>query len=323
MCVQGDLSAPGLIGEVLDRDTASVFHLAAVVSGGAEADFDLGYRVNLDGTRRLLEACRQLAQPARLVFASSVAAFGGDLPDGARRFDHAQSADLLRRAEGDRRVSRHRLHAARVSRRPLAAAADDRGARGQAQPRGVLVRERHHPRAAERRGRQCPVAGGTGVWLLSPRKVVDAFIHAHDLPSSAWGTSRVVNLPGITVTVTRRGRGAARIAGDSGRRAGAVQAGRAHRPDRAEVAGAVPDAARHRARVCRRPGYRDRDPRLHRGRGDPRPATELQPGERTSEICHQALVVRTFVPLSHGLLGKFFTITRSASSLRSFMPSGS
>ena len=50
VCVQGDLSAPGLIGEVLDHDTASVFHLAAVVSAGAEADFDLGYRVNLDGS---------------------------------------------------------------------------------------------------------------------------------------------------------------------------------------------------------------------------------------------------------------------------------
>ena len=58
-----------------------MFHLAAVVSGGAEADFDLGYRVNLDGMRLVLERCRRLARPPRVVFASSVAAFGGELPE--------------------------------------------------------------------------------------------------------------------------------------------------------------------------------------------------------------------------------------------------
>ena len=61
----------------MDADTHSVFHLAAVVSAGAEADFDLGYRVNLDGTRYLLEACRKLKSLPRLVFASSLAVFGG------------------------------------------------------------------------------------------------------------------------------------------------------------------------------------------------------------------------------------------------------
>src|SRR5204862_193118 len=60
--------------------TDSVFHPAAVVSGAAEAVFDLGMRVNLDGTRVLLEACRRLPKPARLVFTSSVAVFGGRLP---------------------------------------------------------------------------------------------------------------------------------------------------------------------------------------------------------------------------------------------------
>ena len=79
-CVQGDLSEPRVLAAALRRDTTSVFHLAAVVSGGAEADFDLGYRVNLDGTRALLEACRALAAPPKIVYASSVAAFGGTLP---------------------------------------------------------------------------------------------------------------------------------------------------------------------------------------------------------------------------------------------------
>ena len=56
------------------------FHLAAVVSGGAEADFDLGYRVNLDGMGLLLEACRKLQRPRASSTPSSVAAFGGELP---------------------------------------------------------------------------------------------------------------------------------------------------------------------------------------------------------------------------------------------------
>ena len=59
---------------------ASVVHLAAVVSGTAEADFDLGMRVNLDGTRNLLDACRAAGHRPRLLFSSSIAVFGGDLP---------------------------------------------------------------------------------------------------------------------------------------------------------------------------------------------------------------------------------------------------
>ena len=79
-CVAGDVASRDGLERALGTDTDSVFHLAAVVSGGAEADFDLGYRVNLDGTRLLLEACRKHGKP-KVVFASSVAAFGGELPD--------------------------------------------------------------------------------------------------------------------------------------------------------------------------------------------------------------------------------------------------
>ena len=47
----------------------------------------------------------------------------------------------------------------------------------------------------------CPVGRDSKIWILSPSKVIEAFIHAHDLPSSAWGVNRVVNLPGVTVSV--------------------------------------------------------------------------------------------------------------------------
>src|SRR5579871_1083848 len=68
------------VAAVLGRDTDSVFHLAAVVSAAAEADFDLGMRVNVDGIRAVLEGCRTLPRPPRFVFTSSIAAFGGKLP---------------------------------------------------------------------------------------------------------------------------------------------------------------------------------------------------------------------------------------------------
>ena len=82
--VTGDVSDAATIAAVCTPDTEAVFHLAAVVSGAAEADFDLGMRVNLKGMELLLEQMRRIgkdgARPPRLVYTSSVAAFGGDLP---------------------------------------------------------------------------------------------------------------------------------------------------------------------------------------------------------------------------------------------------
>ena len=79
--VVGDLADERVIAEALRDDTQSVFHLAAVVSGEAEANFDLGMRVNVDATRHLLMACRAQKSAAKVLFASSLAVFGGTLPD--------------------------------------------------------------------------------------------------------------------------------------------------------------------------------------------------------------------------------------------------
>ena len=80
-----DLSVPGAADAVIAGRPDVIFHLAAVVSGEAETDFDLGYRVNLDGTRALLEAIRAAhltdGYCPRLVFSSSIAVFGAPLPE--------------------------------------------------------------------------------------------------------------------------------------------------------------------------------------------------------------------------------------------------
>ena len=212
-CIRGDLASAAVLGKALGADTTSVFHLAAVVSGGAEADFDLGYRVNLDGTRFLLEACRKLPAPPRFVFASSVAAFGGALPDvlddsttpapqtsyGTQKvIGEYLVADFTRKGFLDGRSLRLPTIVVRPGKPNLAASSFASG----------IIRE---PLAGV--DAECPVPDTTGVWLLSPRRAVEAFIHAHDLPGEAWPTTRVVNLPGITLTVREMLEAMGRVAG--------------------------------------------------------------------------------------------------------------
>jgi nucleoside-diphosphate-sugar epimerase len=212
-CIAGDVASPEVIGRALDADTESIFHLAAVVSGGAEADFDLGYHVNMDGTRNLLEAARKLRKPPRIVYTSSVAAFGGLMPEvlddsttpapqtsyGTQKvIGEYLIADLTRKGFIDGRSLRLPTIVVRPGKPNLAASSFASG----------IIRE---PLAGV--VTECPVSDATGVWILSPRRVVEAFMHAHDLPSSAWPTTRVVNLPGITLTVRQMIDAMGRVAG--------------------------------------------------------------------------------------------------------------
>ncbi len=211
--VTGDVASPEAIGRALGGDTDAIFHLAAVVSGGAEADFDLGYHVNMDGTRALLEAARKLAKPPKVVYASSVAAFGGVLPDvlddsttpapqtsyGAQKvIGEYLVADFTRKGFIDGRSLRLPTIVVRPGKPNLAASSFASG----------IIREPLAGVAAD-----CPVPDTTGVWILSPRRVVEAFMHAHDLPPSAWPTTRVVNLPGITLSVREMIDAMGRVAG--------------------------------------------------------------------------------------------------------------
>ncbi|KPK08294.1 MAG: NAD-dependent epimerase [Betaproteobacteria bacterium SG8_39] len=213
--VRGDVADAAILDRVLTADTGSVFHLAAVVSGAAEADFDLGERVNLEGTRRLLERARRCARPPRLVFASSVAAFGGALPPvlddsttptpqtsyGTQKvIGEYLIADMSRKGFIDGRSLRLPTVVVRPGKPNAAASSFASG----------ILREPLNGVASA-----CPVAAETGVWLLSPKRVIEAFLHAHDLAAAAWPSTRTVNLPGITVSVAEMLEGLRRVAGDS------------------------------------------------------------------------------------------------------------
>src|SRR5262249_31850700 len=80
--VAADLSTPGKAARAVEARPDTIFHLAGVVSGEAELDFDKGYRVNLDGTRALLEAIRAIGDGyrPRLVYPSPTAVFGAPFP---------------------------------------------------------------------------------------------------------------------------------------------------------------------------------------------------------------------------------------------------
>jgi nucleoside-diphosphate-sugar epimerase len=211
--VKGDVADAATLAKVLEPDTDVVFHLAAVVSGAAEADFNLGMRANLEGTHLLLERCRACSRPPRLVFASSVAAFGGELPEvlddsttpvpqtsyGTQKvIGEYLISDYSRKGYVDGRSLRLPTIVVRAGKPNAAASSFASG----------IIREPLNGVVSD-----CPVGPQTGVWLLSPRRVVDAFIHANELPASAWGTRRVVNLPGITATVAEMLEALKRVAG--------------------------------------------------------------------------------------------------------------
>lgn len=199
--VAGDIADPAVIQRALGADTNTVFHLAAIVSGQAEADFELGMRINLDATRSLLEACRALPQPPRFVFASSVAVFGGALPEvvpesielnpqtsyGTQKtIGELLVNDYGRRGFVDARAFRLPTICVRPGKPNLAASSFASG----------IIREPLQGIDAE-----CPVARETRMWLSAPRTAIANLIHGHELDGALLGFNRALSLPGLCVTV--------------------------------------------------------------------------------------------------------------------------
>ena len=211
--MQGDVSDAKVLAQVCPPDTDAVFHLAAVVSGAAEADFDLGMRVNLKGTELLLAQMRKCAKPPRLVYTSSVAAFGGALPAvlDDSTIANPQTSYGAQKVIGEYLVSdysRKGFIDGRSLRLPtIVVRAGKPNAAASSFASGIL-REPLNGVASE-----CPVAPETGVWMLSPGRVVEAFLHAWELPAAAWGTQRWLNLPGITASVAQMLEALKKVAG--------------------------------------------------------------------------------------------------------------
>lgn len=197
----GDFTDPKELDAILGADTGVVFHLAAVVSGGAEADFDLGMRVNLTGSEQLLARLRELGTVPKLVFASSVAVYGGEMPGVIQDDTHLtpQTSYGSQKAATELLVndySRKGFIDGRSLRLPTIVIRPGKPNKAASSFASSILRE-----PLQGSPYVCPVKPDTGVWVLSPRRVVEAFIHAAELSADAWGMHRAVALPGITVSV--------------------------------------------------------------------------------------------------------------------------
>jgi nucleoside-diphosphate-sugar epimerase len=197
----GNLGDPEVLERAVDAETTSVFHLAAVVSGQAEADFDLGMRVNLDASRLLLEACRRHGRRPRIVFASSVAVYGGALPvqvddDTAL---HPQSSYGTQKAMAELLLadySRRAYVEGRILRLPTIAVRPGRLNQATSSFASGIIRESLAGMPAV-----CPVLPQTRLWLLSPRQAIACLMRGHDLDGALLDAQRSINLPGVSVTV--------------------------------------------------------------------------------------------------------------------------
>ncbi|MCE8003320.1 D-erythronate dehydrogenase [Billgrantia ethanolica] len=210
-----DITELGALDSVLDARPHVVYHLAAVVSSAAEADLDLGMEVNFDATRALLEGCRERGlATTRLIMASSVAAYGGELPavlDDMTALQPQNSYgtqkamcellinDYSRRGLVDGCVLRLPTIIVRPG-RPNAAASSFASS---------ILREPLNDEEAI-----CPVAQSLELFVMSPAKVIEALVHGAEVPGEALAPFRAFMLPGITVSVAEMLDTLRQVAGD-------------------------------------------------------------------------------------------------------------
>jgi len=186
---------------LITSDITAVYHLAAVVSGQAEANFDLGMQVNCDGTRHLLEAVRHQAPGIRFIFASSLAVFGGNLPDVITP-DTAvtpQSSYGMQKAVCELWVNdytRKGFIDGRVLRLPTVCVRPGKPNAAASSFASSIIREPLQGETAV-----CPVDTALPLWLSGPATVTANLVHALSIPAEKFGYTRMLNLPGITVSV--------------------------------------------------------------------------------------------------------------------------
>lgn len=211
--VTGDIADAATIDRVLTPQTGSVFHLAAIVSGQAEAEFDLGMRINFDATRVILERARRNGNKPRVVFTSSVAVFGGELP--AQVPDNQvltpQSSYGTQKVMGELLVndySRKGFIDGRALRMPTVCVRPGAPNKAASSFASGIIREPLNGIEAV-----CPVSPDTPMWLLSPRYAINSLIHGHDIDGSAFGSSRALSLPGLATSVKEMVAALERVAG--------------------------------------------------------------------------------------------------------------
>jgi nucleoside-diphosphate-sugar epimerase len=210
----GDLPAPGEAARLVADRPEVIFHLAAIVSGEAEQDFDKGYRINLDGTRALLEAVRAAGHVPRLVFASSIAVFGAPFPEaiGDEFFSTPLTSYGAQKAISELLVSdytRKGFLDGLSLRLPTVCVRPGKPNKAASGFFSNIIRE---PLAGQEA--VLPVSESVMHWHASPRAAVEFMRHAATLDTAKLGSRRALTMPGLAVTVGEQIAALRKVAGD-------------------------------------------------------------------------------------------------------------
>lgn len=200
-CIEMDLRNPEGLDAIITKNTDAIFHLAAIVSSHAEQDPDLGYEINFLATRNLLEVCRRIKPSIRFIFSSSLAVFGGELPDVIQNATAVtpQSTYGTQKAMSELLIndySRKGFVDGLVVRLPTICIRPGKPNKAASSFVSSIIREPLHGENAI-----CPVSEDLLLWLSSPNTIVENFIHALTLPSLPPRSWHVINLPGFMVSV--------------------------------------------------------------------------------------------------------------------------
>lgn len=214
--VAGDFAVAGFAEKLVAGKPDVIFHLAAIVSGEAELDFDKGYRINLDGTRMLFDAVRLVGggYKPRLVFTSSIAVFGAPFPDAiGDEFFHTPLLSYgTQKAIGE-------LLLADYSRRGFFEGVGIRlpticirpGAPNKAAS-GFFSNILREPLAGHEA--VLPVSEDVRHWHATPRSAVGFLLHAATMDTGKIGPRRNLTMPGLSATVGEQIAALKRVAGD-------------------------------------------------------------------------------------------------------------
>ena len=199
--VTGDVADEDALAKVIDAETTSIFHLAAIVSSAAEADFELGMRVNFDSSRRLFEVCRRIGHCPKLVLASSLAVYGANhsaLIDD-ETVTNPRTSFGVQKAMTELLLSDYRRKGfidGRALRLPTVSVRQGKPNNAASSFSSDIIREPLNNEEA-----LCPVTADIRLWLISPRQAVECLITGHNLGAEAFGLTYVINLPGVSVSV--------------------------------------------------------------------------------------------------------------------------
>ena len=218
--IVSDLSAPGEAEKLVAARPDLIFHLAAIVSGEAEADFEKGYRINLDGTRRLFEAVRKVGNgyKPRLVFTSSIAVFGSPFPPAIG--DEFLNAPLTsygtQKAIGELLLSdysRRGFFDGIGIRLPTICVRPGKPNKAASGFFTGIIREPLSGQEAV-----LPVPESVRHWFASPRAAIDFLLHAASLDTARLGSRRNLSMPGISATVGEQIEALRKVGGDKAAR---------------------------------------------------------------------------------------------------------